>query len=149
MHLTIYCRLSFTTVTSSSVLVNIPAAAVLIVIIRYLSLDFDMRKKAATYKSKPSSSNSVPQKIAPQGTKLIIERSDWRRKVNSPVVEDAIDQFTRHIASEWVTDMWYSRITPDRQAPEELVQIMNGVLGEISCRMRNINLIDLLTRFCR
>lgn len=132
--------------TSSSVLVNLPAAAVLIVIIRYLSLDFDMRKKAATYKSMPSSSNSVPQKIAPQGPNLIIERSDWRRKVNSPVVEDAIDQFTRHIISEWVTDLWYSKITPDRQAPEELVQIMNGVLGEISCRMRNINLIDLLTR---
>lgn len=148
MHLTVSCLFSFTTVTSSSVLVNIPAAAVLIVIIRYLSLDFDMRKKAGTYK-KPSASNSVLQKIAPQGTKPIIDRSDWRRKVNSPVVEDAIDQFTRHIVSEWVTDLWYSRITPDRQAPEELVQIMNGVLGEISCRMRNINLIDLLTRFHR
>lgn len=67
--------------------------------------------------------------------------------MNSPVVEDAIDQFTRHIVSEWVTGLWYSRITPDRQAPEEIVLIMNGVLGEISSRMRNINLINLLTRY--
>lgn len=66
--------------------------------------------------------------------------------MNSPVVEDAIDHFTRHLVSEWVTDLWYSRLTPDREGPEELVQIMNSVLGEFSNRMRNINLIDLLTR---
>lgn len=133
-------------VTSSSVLINLPAAAFLIIILRYLSLDFDMRRKAIAYNSKPSSANIYSQRKH-EGPKLFIKRSDWRRKVNSPVVEDAIDQFTRHIVSEWVTDLWYSRITPDRQGPEELVHIINGVLGEISCRMRNINLIDLLTRF--
>lgn len=67
--------------------------------------------------------------------------------MNSPIVEDAIDHFTRHLVAEWVTDLWYSRLTPDKEGPEELVHIMNGVLGEISVRMRNINLIDLLTRF--
>lgn len=67
--------------------------------------------------------------------------------MDSPVVETAIDQFTRHLVSEWVTDLWYSRLTPDMDGPEELVQIMNGVLGEISYRVRDINLIDLLTRF--
>ncbi|VFQ87910.1 unnamed protein product [Cuscuta campestris] len=67
-------------------------------------------------------------------------------KVGSPIVEEAIDHFTRHIVSEWVTDLWYARITPDKQVPEELVQIMNSVLGEVSFRMRNINLIDLLLR---
>ncbi|XP_031487891.1 uncharacterized protein LOC116255938 isoform X2 [Nymphaea colorata] len=30
--------------------------------------------------------------------------------------------------------------------PEELVNIMNGVIGEVSLRLRDINLIDLLTR---
>ncbi|KAL3511790.1 hypothetical protein ACH5RR_024507 [Cinchona calisaya] len=132
--------------TSSSVLVNLPAAAVLIIIFRYLSLDFDMRRKAAIYKSKPSPVYIASQKKPSECPRVIIEKSDWRHKVNSPIVEDAIDQFTRHLVSEWVTDLWYSRITPDKQGPEELVQIMNGVLGEISCRMRNINLIDLLTR---
>lgn len=131
--------------TSSSVWFNLPAAASLIIIIRYLSLDFEMRRKAAAYNSKPSSANTVSQKKSPEGLK-IIEKFDWRRKVNSSVVEDAIDQFTRHLVSEWVTDLWYSRITPDKEGPEELVQIMNGVLGEISSRARNVNLIDLLTR---
>ncbi|KAL0415232.1 UNVERIFIED_CONTAM: hypothetical protein Slati_3355100 [Sesamum latifolium] len=111
-----------------------------------MSLDFDMRRKAATYKGKQTSANSSSERKPLEGFRILAKRSDWKRKVNSPVVEDAIDQFTRHIVSEWVTDLWYSRITPDRQGPEELVLIMNGVLGEISSRMRNINLIDLLTR---
>eukprot|EP00257_Ricinus_communis_P015025 XP_015572855.1 uncharacterized protein LOC8274501 isoform X1 [Ricinus communis] len=131
--------------TSSSVWVNLPAAASLILLLRYFSLDYEMRRKAATYNSKPSSANPVSQNNNPEHTRAR-EKSDWRKKVNSPVVEDAIDHFARHLISEWVTDLWYSRLTPDREGPEELIQIVNGVFGEFSSRMRNINLIDLLTR---
>lgn len=131
--------------TSSSVWVNLPAAACLIITLRYFSLDLDMRRKAAAYNSKPASANTLTQKKLPEGPK-VVERFDWKKKVKSPVVEDAIDQFTRHLVSEWITDLWYNRLTPDKEGPEELVQIINGVLGELACRMRNINLIDLLTR---
>ncbi|KAM1412636.1 hypothetical protein ACFXTO_025341 [Malus domestica] len=131
--------------TSSSVWVNLPAAASLIVIVRYLSLDYDMRRKAAAYNSKPPSANTTSQNKPIQWPKTS-QKSEWRRKVNSPVVEEAIDHFTRHLVSEFVTDLWYSQLTPDRQGPEELACIVNGVLGELSARMRNINLIDLLTR---
>lgn len=130
--------------TSSSVWVNLPAAASLIVVLRYLSLDFEMRRKAATYNSKPA--NTPTQSKLPELPKPV-DRSEWRRKVNSPMVEEAIDHFTRHLVSEWVTDLWYSKLTPDKEGPDELIYIINGVLGEISARMRNINLIDLLTRF--
>ncbi|XAR50641.1 hypothetical protein NMG60_11005013 [Bertholletia excelsa] len=132
--------------TSSSVWVNLPIAAFLIVILRYWSLDFEMRRKAAIYNSRPTLASISSQKKPLESPISVVEKSDWRRKVNSPVVEEAIDHFTRHLVSEWVTDLWYSRITPDRQGPEELVQIINGVFGEISSRMRNVNLIDLLTR---
>ncbi|XP_060172817.1 uncharacterized protein LOC132603682 isoform X2 [Lycium barbarum] len=132
--------------TSSSVFVNLPAAALLIVSLRYLSLDFDARMKAVTYKGKSSVLNSKFQRKHIDAPKTVNEKSTWRKKVNSPAVEEAIDHFTRHMVSEWVTDLWYSRITSDTQGPEELVQIMNGVLGEISRRMRTINLIDLITR---
>ncbi|KAL3632981.1 hypothetical protein CASFOL_025965 [Castilleja foliolosa] len=131
--------------TSASVLVNLPAALFLIIVLRYLSLDLDMRRKFATYKGKQTSTNN--SKLKPvEGLRFPVERSDWKHKVNSPVVEDAIEQFTRHIVAEWVTDLWYSRVTPDRQGPEEIVLVMNGVMAEISSRMRNINVIDLLTR---
>jgi len=141
-----YTQLPFS-VTSASVWVNLPAAASLIILLRYFSLDYEMRKKAAVYNNKPASttSSTLSQNKSLEFTR-VVEKSDWRRKVNSPVVEDAIDHFTRRLVSEWVTDLWYSRLTPDKEGPEELVQIMNGVLGEFSSRMRNVNLIDLLTR---
>ncbi|KAJ4958209.1 hypothetical protein NE237_025320 [Protea cynaroides] len=132
--------------TSASVWVNMPAAASLIVLLRYISLDIEMKRRAAAYSDKPSSANQLSQKKPPEVPKVSLEKSNWRRKVNSPVVEAAIDKFTRHLVSEWVTDLWYSRLTPDRDVPEELVQIINGVLGEVSCRVKEINLIDLLTR---
>uniref|UniRef100_A0A6M2F561 PX domain-containing protein n=1 Tax=Populus davidiana TaxID=266767 RepID=A0A6M2F561_9ROSI len=133
--------------TSSSVWVNLPAAASLIILLRYFTMDYEMRKKAAAYNNKPASakSSTLPQNKSLELTR-VVEKSDWRRKVNSPVVEDAIDHLTRHLVSEWVADLWYSRLTPDKEGPEELVQLMNGVLGEFSSRMRNVNLIDLLTR---
>ncbi|XP_019443441.1 PREDICTED: uncharacterized protein LOC109347822 isoform X2 [Lupinus angustifolius] len=131
--------------TSSSVWVNLPAAASLIITLRYVSLDFKMKRKAATYNNKASSTNVQSSKKLPENPK-VVAKFEWREKVNSPVVEDAIDHFTRHLVSEWVTDLWYSRLTPDKEGPEELVQLINGVVGEISGRMRNINLIDFLIR---
>ncbi|GMI93811.1 SORTING NEXIN 3 [Hibiscus trionum] len=131
--------------TSSSVLVNLPAAASLIILLRYFLLDYEMRRKADAYNSKLASTSASTPKQPPECPK-VVEHCDWRRKVNSPVVENAIDQFTRHLISEWMTDLWYSRLTPDKEGPEELVQIINGVLGELSERFRNINLINLLTR---
>ncbi|KAL4583895.1 hypothetical protein LXL04_008480 [Taraxacum kok-saghyz] len=132
--------------TSSSVLINLPAALLLLIVLRYFTLDYETKRKAALYTKNHSTANVFSVKKPPVDPKLISGKSDWRRKVNSPVVEDAIDQFTKHIVSEWVTDLWYSRITPDKQGPDELVLIINGVLGEFFSRMRNINLIDLLTR---
>lgn len=133
--------------TSSSVWVNLPAAAALIILSRYISLDLDARRRI-TASNKLSTVNQPPppRKMPVELHMSPSEKQNWKRKVNSPAVEAAIEQFTRHLVSEWVTDLWYSRITPDKEGPEELVQIMNGVLGEISTRARDINLIDLLTR---
>lgn len=131
--------------TSSSVWVNLPVAASLIFFLRYISVDLDIRRKISA-SEKLSSVDKISGKRAIEFPVVHIDDSSWRRKVNSPTVEAAIDQFTRHIVSEWVTDLWYSRITPDKNGPEELVGIINGVLGEISSRARDVNLIDLLIR---
>ncbi|XP_006655634.1 uncharacterized protein LOC102722219 [Oryza brachyantha] len=135
--------------TSSSVWINLPFATALIVLFRYISLDYDFRRKSTTIKDNNASrplnktkgieSNKIPS-IQKDG------KSDWRSKVNSPPVEAAFEQFTRHLVTEWVTDLWYSRVTPDKEGPEELIRVVNTVLGEISVRARNINLITLLTR---
>lgn len=131
--------------TSSSVWLNLPAAATLIIFCRYISLDLAVHRKTVA-RDKLSLVDQSTQKKSIVLHKFSLEKPNWRRKVNSPAVEAAIEQFTRHLVSEWVTDLWYSRITPDRDGPEELVQIINNVLAEISARARDINLIDLLTR---
>ncbi|PKA64329.1 hypothetical protein AXF42_Ash009550 [Apostasia shenzhenica] len=131
--------------TSSSVWVNLPAAAAVIVFCRFVSLDLDIRKKSTVATKLPLTDPSS-KKNPVQFEKFYIEKTNWRSKVKSPLVEDAIDQFTRHLVSEWVTNLWYCRITPDTDGPEELVQIMNDVFGEVSFRARDINLIDLLIR---
>lgn len=117
----------------------------MIILIRYFALDFEMRRKAASYIGRPLPENGISHK-KPLECPKVVKKSDWRKKVNSRVAEDAIDHFTRHLISEWVTDLWYSRLTPDKEGPEELINVVNGVLGEIAGRFRNINLIDLLMR---
>ncbi|XP_020105640.1 uncharacterized protein LOC109722156 isoform X1 [Ananas comosus] len=134
--------------TSSSVWINLPAAASLIIFCRYMLLDLDIRRKTIPCNTDSLVDQSVKRKSLELREFSLdkSEKSEWRKKVNSLAVEAAIEQFTRHLVSEWITDLWYSRITPDKDAPEELVNIMNNVLGEISSRARDVNLINLLTR---
>ncbi|KAI4387018.1 hypothetical protein MLD38_004885 [Melastoma candidum] len=131
--------------TSSSVWVNLPAAAVLIIALRYVLLDFEMKRKASAYNNRKATIKKGSSENTLEVPK-IVRRANWRRKVDSPIIEDAMEQFTRHLISEWVTDLWYHKLTPDREGPEELVHIIIDVLAEISDRARNVNLIDLLTR---
>ncbi|KAF8716456.1 hypothetical protein HU200_026336 [Digitaria exilis] len=137
--------------TSSSVWFNLPFATALIILFRYISLDYDLRRKGTnTTSTDQDTSRPLVKTKTTELNKVILTENDrkydWRSKVNSPPVEAAFEQFTRHLVAEWVTDLWYSRVTPDKEGPEELVAIVNTVLGEISVRARNINLINLLTR---
>lgn len=134
--------------TSSSVWINMPSAVLVIILLRYISYDVSARRRIAE-QGTPSSTKNILQKQMPLGNASFqphSEPTNWRRKVDSPVVEAAIDKLTRHLVSEWLTNLWYEKITPDKDAPEELTEIMNGVLGEICLRAKDVNLIDLITR---
>ncbi|GLJ29928.1 hypothetical protein SUGI_0591690 [Cryptomeria japonica] len=134
--------------TSSSVWINMPAAVLVIILVRYISYDLDARRRkggqGTAASLNHSSQNQVPLGNTPSPSHQ--KHIDWRQKVDSPFVEAAIDQFTKHLVSEWLTNMWYKKVTPDQDAPEELMNIINGVLGEICMRAKDVNLIDLLTR---
>ncbi|KAI5016507.1 hypothetical protein ZWY2020_006358 [Hordeum vulgare] len=121
--------------TSSSVWINFPFAISLIVLFPYLSLDYDFRRKSKTATDHGTSRPIAKTKsieLRKPSTDKKSGSTGWRSKVNSPPVEAAFEQFTRHLVTEWVTDLWYSRITPDKDGPEELISIVNSVLGEIS-----------------
>ncbi|KAJ6368582.1 hypothetical protein OIU78_001045 [Salix suchowensis] len=60
----------------------------------------------------------------------------WKRKIDSPVVEAAIDGFIDKILKDFVI----------REAPELIRSVIMDALGEVSGRAKEINLVDLLTR---
>lgn len=70
-----------------------------------------------------------------------------RRKIDSPSIEAAIENFIDKILQDFVVDLWYSSITPDKEAPALIRALILDVLGEVSVRVKEINLVDLLTRF--
>lgn len=71
----------------------------------------------------------------------------WKRKIDSPIVEAAIQDFVNKLMQDFVVDLWYSSITPDQEAPELIRGVIMDALGEVSGRVKEINLVDLLTRF--
>lgn len=58
-----------------------------------------------------------------------------------------MDLLTRSVIDEFVTDMWYASITSDKEAPEELRILLNGVIAEVASRAKRVNLITLLSRY--
>lgn len=72
--------------------------------------------------------------------------NNWKRKIDSPVVEAALDEFIGMVLKDFVVDLWYSSITPDNEAPELIRAVVKDVCGEIAQRVKEINLVSLLTR---
>ncbi|KAG2703535.1 hypothetical protein I3760_06G142200 [Carya illinoinensis] len=70
----------------------------------------------------------------------------WKRKIDSPVVEAAMNDFIDKILKDFVVDLWYSEITPDSEFPQHIHAIVMDALGEISGRVKELNLVELLTR---
>ncbi|RWR73546.1 Phox domain-containing protein [Cinnamomum micranthum f. kanehirae] len=69
-----------------------------------------------------------------------------RRKIDSPLVEAAVDDFINKILRGFMVDLWYSAITPDKEAPDQVHMLIKHVIRELSGRIKQISLVDLLTR---
>lgn len=57
-----------------------------------------------------------------------------------------MDELTRAVIDEFVTSLWYTSITPDQEAPEELRLLLNGVIAEVAQRAKRVNLVTLLSK---
>ncbi|XP_024533472.1 uncharacterized protein LOC9636552 [Selaginella moellendorffii] len=138
-----YCM----SLTSNSVVVNIPIAIVLLAVTRRISLELIIRWR-------PSSLETIPviyqcKRLAPNDPLISspsVPSTKWRSQIDSPAVEAALEEFTHRIVAEFVTNLWYAMITPDRECPQEIENIINGAIGEVSVRVKQVNLITLLTR---
>lgn len=134
--------------TSSSIWMNIPVAASLFVLVRYLSFELEIRKRVQSMNIPLHLSHLLKHQMSTEDLMLISPSlsTNWRRKISSPVIEEAVDDFTRRIVQEFVTNLWYSALSPDKDVPEQIRLLVNDIFGELGQRVKRINLINLLTR---
>lgn len=135
--------------TSKSMLTNIPIAVLLVSGLRILFNEVEFQWKV--HNTRPSTYLSYLEKkqLSPNDSRLSTTPPlpKWKRKIDSPAVEDAMLDFINKLLRDFVIDLWYSDITPDKEAPELIRTIIMDVLGEVSGRVKEVNLVDLLTRY--
>ncbi|KAF3775425.1 hypothetical protein EJ110_NYTH47243 [Nymphaea thermarum] len=135
--------------TSRSTWMNIPIAAIALAVVRMLSREVEFRWKVRPAPRKGYLAHLEKKQLAVDDPILSTSPSvaiNWVRKMDSPLVEAALDEFIGKVLKDFVVDMWYSSITPDTEAPELIRAIVNDVFGEIAERARDVNLVNLLTR---
>ncbi|KAG6421505.1 hypothetical protein SASPL_118059 [Salvia splendens] len=138
----------FLTHSSKSMLMNIPIAILLVSGLRILLNEVEFRWKVWNNRTASYLSHLEKKQLSVNDSRLTTPPppKKWKRKIDSPPVEAAIEDFVNKLLHDFVTDLWYSEITPDREAPELIYAIVMDVLGEVSARIKELNLVDLLTR---
>ncbi|KAL3614167.1 hypothetical protein CASFOL_042241 [Castilleja foliolosa] len=138
----------FLTHTSKSMLMNIPISILMISGLRLLLNEVEFRWKARNNRPTSYLSHVEKKQLSVNDSRLTTQTSTpkWKRKIDSPVVEAAIEDFINKLLHDFVVDLWYSDITPDKEAPALIHDIVMDVLGEVTTRVKELNLVGLLTR---
>lgn len=136
--------------TSKSMLMNIPIAILLVAGLRILFNEVEFRWKVRNIRPTSYLSHLEKKQLSVNDSRLSTlppSPQEWKRKIDSPVVEAAIEEFVNKALHEFVIDLWYSEITPDKEGPELIRAIIMDALGDVSGRLKEVNLVDLLTRY--
>ncbi|XP_027919269.1 uncharacterized protein LOC114177879 [Vigna unguiculata] len=138
----------FLTHTSKSMWMNLPMSIIFVAGLRILFNRVEFRWKVQQPKPLTYLSHLEKKQLSLKDSRLtsLPPPAKWKRKIDSPVVEAAMREFIDKILKDFVVDLWYSEITPDKEFPEQIRAIIMDVLAEISGRVKEINLVDLLTR---
>nr|GMD02630.1 uncharacterized protein LOC109165730 isoform X2 [Ipomoea batatas] len=138
----------FLTHTSKSMWMNLPIAILLVAGLRILLNEVDFSWKTRNVRPQTYLSHLGKKQLSVNDSRLStpLPLPKWKSKVDSPLVEAAMEDFIQKILHDFVIDLWYSEITPDKEVPQLIHAVIMDVLGEISLRAKQINLFDLLTR---
>ncbi|KAG7022432.1 Sorting nexin-16 [Cucurbita argyrosperma subsp. argyrosperma] len=138
----------FLTHTSKSMWLNAPLAILLVSALRILFNEVEFRRKVRPVQQQTYLSHLEKKQLSVNDLRLssAIPPPRWKRKLDSPIVEAAMKDFIDKILKDFVVDLWYSEITPDKEFPEQIHALIMDALGEIAVRVKKINLVDLLTR---
>ncbi|XP_022972335.1 uncharacterized protein LOC111470917 [Cucurbita maxima] len=138
----------FLTHTSKSMWMNVPLAILLVCALRILFNEVEFHRKVRPVQRQTYLSHLEKKQLSVNDSSLssVLHPPRWKRKINSPTVEAAMKDFIDKILKDFVVDLWYSEITPDKEFPEQIHMLIMDALGEIAVRVKEINLVDLLTR---
>ncbi|GFY95063.1 phox domain-containing protein [Actinidia rufa] len=127
---------------------NIPISVLFVSALRVLFNEVEFHWKVRKIQKPTYLSHLVKKQLSVNDSRLLMSPPPpkWKRKIDFPVVEASMEEFVNKLLQDFVTDLWYSDITPDKEAPELMHAVIMDVLGEISGRLKDINLVDLLTR---
>lgn len=128
---------------------NLPMSILLVCALRTLFKEVEFRRKVRPVSPKSYLAHLEKKQLSVNDSRLNSAPAPqkWKRKVDSPVVEAAIDDFISQILKDFVVDLWYGEITPDKEFPEQIHAIIMDALGEVCGRVKEVNLVDLLTRY--
>ncbi|KAA3463511.1 Sorting nexin-13 [Gossypium australe] len=120
--------------TSTSMWMNLPVAVLILSALRILTNEVEFRWKIKSVRPQTYLSHLEKKQLSVNDYRLSSTPPPpkWKRKIDSPMVESAINEFIE--------------ITPDRETPELMRAVILDAIGEISGRVKGINLVDLLTR---
>ncbi|KAJ0582925.1 putative Phox-associated domain-containing protein [Helianthus annuus] len=127
---------------------NVPAAILLVSGVHFIITEVEFRWKIRKPNRQSYLAHLERKQLSVNDSRLttLPPQPKWKKKIDSPVVEAAMEDFVSKILQEFVVDSWYSGLTPDKEAPQLLHAVIMEVLAEISARVKDINLVDLLTR---
>ncbi|KAK8564288.1 hypothetical protein V6N13_005479 [Hibiscus sabdariffa] len=134
--------------TSTSMWMNLPIAILIVSALRILTNEVEFKWKVKAVRPQTYLSHLEKKQLSVNDSRLSSTPPPpkWKRKIDSPMVEAATNDFIDKILRDFVIDLWYSEITPDREFPELIRAVIFDAIGEISGRVKEINLVDLLTR---
>ncbi|KAE9615773.1 putative Phox domain, sorting nexin [Lupinus albus] len=138
----------FFTHTSKSMWMNIPISIVFVAALRILSNKVEFHWKVQPPTRRTYLSHLEKKQLSPNDARLSSSppRPKWKKKIDSPVVEAALNDFIDLILKDFVVNLWYSEITSDGEFPEQIRDLVMDALAEVSARVKEINLVDLITR---
>lgn len=70
----------------------------------------------------------------------------WMEMVGCDELVKSWDEFSRLVTKDFITDLFYSYITPDDELPANTVRALHNVLGELALRTRHVNIASLILK---
>ncbi|KAK5774562.1 uncharacterized protein LOC108477097 [Gossypium arboreum] len=134
--------------TSTSMWMNLPIAIIIVSTFRAIANEVEFKWKVKSVHPRTYLSHLERKQLSVNDSRLFSSPPPpkWKQKIDSPIVEAALNEFIDKILRDFVINLWYSEITQDREAPELIRALILDAIAEITERVKEINLVDLLTR---